>query len=833
MGTAWRGLLSPVDKPTGDGRRMAKDAISFRELPLPFSWQRSDEVGHDTSVIIGSLLEATVCSVADAIAGEWISAEAVAALNLAPTDMGAWGKGEMFDDQPDLPRLAEDVAEALLLLAKKVIGPSVDPGAASAVLVRTGTDVPLTGDELDLLFLEAMDSGVDPDIEELYTRYEVAAATLVKIPAFAEARPIELLGAPVPALTAAVNTDGWAQIDLAPQDTAWDEAAATARMAQACGIGADSPDWACYAAGFLYTDDSADAGSVGAYSWPICDVVDGNLMIVAEAVMGCATMMEAMYPADQPTPAPPGNAPPGQQPTHAMTDMPAADVEAMRGVLGDLYTRMAAEFNDPTIVAPWAQAAATVVASLTASARAIPAAVFANPGLTRPTFITVTNNGDGLLRIAGHVAPFGVCHPQFRDTCRTAPASAADYIPFHRYVADTDTGLLGVGRLTTGFGRVGTGCSCCPGKADHACDEMGLNAAIAHYDRLTTLADVRAGEDDFGIWVAGVVRPGLATEAMNLLRGQRFSGDWRDYAGHLELIEVLGLTERDEPAFPIPTVTLRQGRQVSLTASMRPAPTRAPAVLSQADFAASIADLVVARMRAEAATALTAAAEVHTGAMVALRMTDEQATAMAVDGGEAPGQLHMTLAHLGEAADIPPEVQQAIVDALTAYAATLTQPVEGTVFSVNVYNPAADERDTAIVAGVNGEQLPTIHAAVNEALAGAFANLPEQYAPWAAHIALIYTDNLALVGQLVDRTDQPVTFDRLRIAFAGENTDLALPGGTATQPEPDPNEPVEPTEPATVASLAAQVAAALALVTDADRYATATQLLRELETVNV
>lgn len=837
MGTAWRGLLSPVDKPTGDGRRMAKDAISFRELPLPFSWQRSDEYGHDTSVIIGSLLQATVCSVADAISGEWISAEAVAALNMAPTDLGAWGKGEMFDDQPDLPRLAEDVAEALLLLSKKVIGPSVDPGAASAVLVRTGTDVPLTGDELDLIFLEAMDSGLEPDVEELYTEYVVAAATLVKIPAFAEARPIELLTAPVPALTAAVNTAGWADLPLAPQDTAWDEAAATDRMAQACGIGGDAPDWACYGAGFLYIDDGADAASVGAYSWPICDVLDGTLTIIAAAVTGCATMLEAMTPAPAPAPAP-GNAPPGQQPGNsaAMTEIPAADVEAMRAVLSELYARMADEFNDPSIVAPWDAAAAQRVATLTAAARAVPAQVFANPGLTRPTLITVTNTGDGLLRISGHVAPFGVCHPQFRDSCRTAPASAADYIPFHRYVADTDAGLLGVGRITTGFGRVGTGCSCCPGKADHACDGFALSAAIAHYDRLSTLADVRAGEDEHGIWVAGVVRAGLASEALNLLRGQRFSGDWRDYAGNLELIEVLGLTERDTPAFPIPTVTLRHGRQVSLTASMRPTPTRAPAVLSQADFAASVADLVVARMRAEAAAALTGAAEVHSGAMVALRMTDEQAAAMAVEGGEAPEQLHMTLAYLGQAADIPPEVQQAIIDALTAYAATLTQPVQGTVFSVNVYNPAADERDTAIVAGVNGEQLPDIHAAVNEALAGAFAALPEQYAPWAAHIALIYSDDLALVAQLVDRTDQPVNFDRLRIAFAGENTDLALPGGSASEAEPDPTdpaEPVEPAEPATVASLAAQVDAALALVTDADRAATAAQLLRELETVNV
>jgi hypothetical protein len=834
MGTMWRGLLSPVDKPTGDGRRMAQDAISFRELPLPFSWQRSDEMGHDTSVIIGSLMEATVCTVADAIAGEWISAEAVAALRMAPTDLAAWGKGEMFDDQPDLPRLAEDVAEAVLLLSKKVIGPSVDPGAATAVLVRTGTDTPLTGDELDLLFLEAMDSGVDPPIEELYTEYVVAAATLVKIPAFAEARPIELL---TPALTAAVNADGWDALPLAPVDTAWDEAAAVDRMATAAGVGTDTTDWAGYARGFLYTDDNAAGDSVLAYSWPICDVIDDTLTLVGAAVTGCATMMQAMNPApeQQPTPTP------GDQPTTpppsgggaAMVDMPIAEQEEMRQVLTDLYARMASEYDDPSIVPPWAAATSSRVAALTAAARALPVAAFANPDLTRPTLITVTNPGDGLLRIAGHVAPFGVCHPQFRNTCRTAPSSAVDYIPFHRYAVDTDAGLLGVGRLTSGFGRVGTDCRCCPGKGDHACDNFGLTAAVAHYDRLSTLADIRAGQDDHGVWIAGVVRAGLAEEALSLLRGQRFSGDWRDYGGNLELIEVLGLTARDTPAFPIPTITLRGGRQVSLTASLRPPAVPAPAVqLSQADFAATVADLVVARIRAATGGTVTAAADVHSGAMVALRMTDEQATAMAVDGGEAPDQLHMTLAYLGQAADIAPEMQQAIVDSLTEFVAGLTAPVEGTVFSVAAFNPADESRDTSICAGVDGEQLPTVHTGVGERLAAVFPGLPDQYQPWAAHIALIYSPDLSLVEQLADRTGQPITFDRLRIAFAGQITDLPLPGAAGAEVTPVEAEPAE-AEPATVAGLAAQVDAALALVTDYDRAATAAQLLRELETVNV
>ena len=72
MGTRWRGMLAPIDKPTGDGRRMAKGAFSHRPLPLPLKWQRVDEAGHDTSVVIGLMDTLTI----DETAGEvWAEGE--------------------------------------------------------------------------------------------------------------------------------------------------------------------------------------------------------------------------------------------------------------------------------------------------------------------------------------------------------------------------------------------------------------------------------------------------------------------------------------------------------------------------------------------------------------------------------------------------------------------------------------------------------------------------------------------------------------------------------------------------------------------------------------
>src|SRR5512139_1757208 len=128
MGTRWRGLLAPLGVSTGDGRRFKADGVTTRELPLPLKWQRTDEMGHDASVIVGSLESVNMATVKEAVGKKWISADAAKAAGMDDDTMGAWGEGELFDDAaPErLPRLAEDVQEALLLTQKGVIGPSVD-----------------------------------------------------------------------------------------------------------------------------------------------------------------------------------------------------------------------------------------------------------------------------------------------------------------------------------------------------------------------------------------------------------------------------------------------------------------------------------------------------------------------------------------------------------------------------------------------------------------------------------------------------------------------------------------------------------------------------------
>lgn len=552
MGTRWRGMLAPLGTPTGDGRRFATDGASWRQLPLALKWQREDNEGHDRSCVIGSLEQLTIATVADAIDTGLISAAAVAD-RLTMDTQGVWGAGELFDDADpaSLPRLAEDVAEALLLLDKGVIGPSVDAGSAEAVYVPVGSDEPMTEEQ----YWQAIEAGDEPELELLFTQYEIAAATLVPIPAFAECRPFELVATPEPALTAAVRSSGWDDMPLADRDAEWDGDAAAGRLAEHCGIEGDEPDWGCYAGGFLYADDQADQETREAYGFGIVDLVDGERVIVPAAVFAVAGALEG---------------------ARGGTTIPEADQEAMRGVVEGLYERMADEWDDDTVTAPWQDAKrkkecesqAALIAAVSAPAGpTVDPDWFADPQLDTITPLTVTDDG----RIFGHVATHSTCHVGIRDACVTAPVDETGYGAFHRYPLDTESGeLLAVGRITTGHGAHRCRCGTCRGtNDDHACVTLTAAAAMAHHDQLTTLAWVRAGEDarNGAIWVAGIVAPGLdEPDRARFAAGVDVSGDWRQVAGRHQLIEVLALAS-EQPGFPLPRLARRGGRVMALTAA--------------------------------------------------------------------------------------------------------------------------------------------------------------------------------------------------------------------------------------------------------------------------
>lgn len=190
--------------------------------------------------------------------------------------------------------------------------------------------------------------------------------------------------------------------------------------------------------------------------------------------------------------------------------------------------------------------------SLTAAAipTAPPEAWFKDPALPGPTALVVEDDG----RVYGHIAAWGTCHIGQIGKCVEPPTSPSNYAYFRTGALQTAEGTsVAVGHLTMGTG--------------HAGPRDSANAAAEHYDNTgTVFADVAAGEDAYGIWVAGSLRPGITSEQVRVARSAPISGDWRTIRGSLELVGALAV---NVPGFPVPRPQglLASGEVKSLQAS--------------------------------------------------------------------------------------------------------------------------------------------------------------------------------------------------------------------------------------------------------------------------
>lgn len=182
-----------------------------------------------------------------------------------------------------------------------------------------------------------------------------------------------------------------------------------------------------------------------------------------------------------------------------------------------------------------------------------PAAWFADPKLSLPTPITVTDDG----RIYGHAAQWGSCHIGQDDVCVQPPHEDAH--PYYRTgeVACADGTRVAVGQITVGTG--------------HAPLHLGASPAAEHYDNTgAAVADVAVGNDQHGIWVAGSIRPGAdPLRVYELQAAGQVSGDWRRIGGQLRLV---GLLAVNVPGFPVPKMRARvaSGEPQALVAAGRP-----------------------------------------------------------------------------------------------------------------------------------------------------------------------------------------------------------------------------------------------------------------------
>ena len=178
--------------------------------------------------------------------------------------------------------------------------------------------------------------------------------------------------------------------------------------------------------------------------------------------------------------------------------------------------------------------AASVVASgALETLPTFPAKAFTPPAFTEPHPVTIDRSTG---QVAGHLALWDSCHVGLPGRCVQPPRSSSGYAAFHQSTAVTDDGeRLAVGRLTVGGG--------------HADARAGVRAAAEHYDTTGACwAFVRAGEDEFGIWVAGVVNPAATRDQLAAAEAAPLSGDWRRVGASLELVAALSVST---PGFPV------------------------------------------------------------------------------------------------------------------------------------------------------------------------------------------------------------------------------------------------------------------------------------------
>lgn len=195
------------------------------------------------------------------------------------------------------------------------------------------------------------------------------------------------------------------------------------------------------------------------------------------------------------------------------------------------------------------EASALVACGLVAGSVPVvpPRSWFDNPKLTQATPLTVDDDG----RVFGHIAAWHVDHIGMSFGTRP-PRSKSKYAYFHTGVVRTDDGTdIPVGQLTLAGG--------------HASLEASAAEAARHYDdTASAIADVHAGEDAFGIWVAGSLRPGVTPEQVRALRASAPSGDWRPIKGQLELVAVCQV---NVPGFPIARARVASGAVMALVAA--------------------------------------------------------------------------------------------------------------------------------------------------------------------------------------------------------------------------------------------------------------------------
>lgn len=496
----WEGVLAVEGIVTGDGREFAPESLTWAELPVPLRWNKEDSHGGEPRTI---------------------------AVNVGRIDK-VWRDGNkimgsgLFDLSDDDGRRAYGKVKGGFLRGVSIDADSIGDADVEMVWPDDANEgMEDEGDIFEMLFAQ-------PE-KMIFHAGRIRAATLVDIPAFAEAY-VALLdsegaivagGTPVGEAALLRRFGAVAPHDTGTSDSPWDHAENETRLASPMSVDTARNAYAWIddariedgeivkdACKFLHHDVGAD-GSPGAANLAACS----NGIGILNGGRGG-------------------------------TDIPAGDRQGV-------YDHLAAHLRDADREAPPLQAQAKTVTA--AALWTPPADWFANPQLSLPTPITVTDEG----RIYGHAAQWGSCHIGQEGACIKPPREEEH--PYYRTgeVVCADGSRVAVGQITVGTG--------------HAPLHLGAAPAAEHYDNTgAAVADVAVGNDQHGIWVAGFIRPGAdPLRVYELQAAGQVSGDWRRIGGQLRLV---GLLAVNVPGFPVPKMRARvaSGQPQALVAAGRP-----------------------------------------------------------------------------------------------------------------------------------------------------------------------------------------------------------------------------------------------------------------------
>jgi 2'-5' RNA ligase len=185
----------------------------------------------------------------------------------------------------------------------------------------------------------------------------------------------------------------------------------------------------------------------------------------------------------------------------------------------------------------------------------------------------------------------------------------------------------------------------------------------------------------------------------------------------------------------------------------------------------------------------------HDGVMVALRLPLRVAEAVALPGGEAPWDLHLTLVYLGSASEVGTERLNELHDRIAAVCSR-TEPFAGTISGYGRFRPDGDT--DVIWAHLDAPELPALRHAVLQAASDSAVEQAGDHG-FTPHVTLGYASSdeqmLAWLAEMEARTGRgevhTVLVDHVSVVMGGTEARIRLRG------EPDDDgrsQPVLPPE---------------------------------------